>query len=215
MPLSDEEINQIWSTQGDTPYRPSIVYEMSLTPIVPEALAPGPRLVGAIGAVARARGGRHDPFTGVAYGPPVPAMTVAIDDPAWAPALAFVPTMRSTASLAFDVDSRRSPPSRRRSGWRAIRTTTVQLVWESLAAGPAGSRSGRRRMRAARRGDRPGRDPDQRRRLPDRGAAAGGPRRRPAVAGSCCYARRSFTRCGGGPSKTVRSAPLLVTLYRS
>ena len=34
MSTTDEQINQIWSTQGDTHYRPSAVYELSLTPIV-------------------------------------------------------------------------------------------------------------------------------------------------------------------------------------
>ena len=29
-PATDEQINQIWSTQGDTSYHPSVVYEMAL-----------------------------------------------------------------------------------------------------------------------------------------------------------------------------------------
>ncbi len=34
-PLSSDEINQIWSTQGDTTYRPSLLYEFTLIPIEP------------------------------------------------------------------------------------------------------------------------------------------------------------------------------------
>lgn len=32
-PLATEEINQLWATQGDTAYRPSVAYEVSLVPV--------------------------------------------------------------------------------------------------------------------------------------------------------------------------------------
>ena len=35
-PLADEQLNQIWSTQGSTVYRPSVIYEIALAPIEPE-----------------------------------------------------------------------------------------------------------------------------------------------------------------------------------
>jgi len=34
-PLSSDEINQIWSTQGDAAYRPSLLYEFTLIPVEP------------------------------------------------------------------------------------------------------------------------------------------------------------------------------------
>lgn len=34
-PLSSEEINQIWATQGDTAYRASLAYELALAPVTP------------------------------------------------------------------------------------------------------------------------------------------------------------------------------------
>jgi len=47
-PLTLDQINHIWSTQGDVTYRPSIGYEMSLLPVVPKMPAVASPLVSAI-----------------------------------------------------------------------------------------------------------------------------------------------------------------------
>ena len=49
---ADEQINQIWSTQGDTVYRPSLVYEITLAPVDPETPAAQPPRVASLGALA-------------------------------------------------------------------------------------------------------------------------------------------------------------------
>lgn len=50
--LSTDEINQIWSNQRDVTYRPSVAYEVSITPIIPtEKKVPAP-LVGEISFVS-------------------------------------------------------------------------------------------------------------------------------------------------------------------
>src|SRR5688572_6826839 len=58
IPLTLDQINHIWSTQGDVAYRPSIAYEMGLAPIPPSELAlAGPLVAAKIGrASCRERG---------------------------------------------------------------------------------------------------------------------------------------------------------------
>jgi hypothetical protein len=215
MSITDEQINQIWSTQGDTHYRPSVVYEMSLTPIVPEALAPEPRIVGAIGAAARAGRGRHEPFTGVAYGPPVPAVTIDVSDPAWVPAIAFVLDDLLHRSLAVDVDGEAFEDFTPEVWLAGDPDDSVELVWEAWR--PTGWAAVGTPQDVTPHG--PALDPAA---IP--AGAPGFPIEAPLPEDLAddqsslqllLYARRSFTRLDGGPSEIVRSAPLLVTLYRS
>jgi hypothetical protein len=215
MSTTDEQINQIWSTQGDTHYRPSVVYEMSLTPIIPPTIAPPPRLVGAVGAEARAISDRHTAFSGAIAGPPVRAQTIDTGDRAWAPALAWVHADALHRSLAFDVDSPAFAAFQPAIWLAGDPTESVNLVWEvwratgwevtgtPQAAQPQGIAI----------------DPDA---IP---AAGGGfptstplPETLPPGPMSLqllLYAERSFTRFDGGPTETVRSQPLLLTLWRS
>jgi uncharacterized protein DUF4255 len=37
-PLTLDQINHLWATQGDVTYRPSVAYEMSLLPVIPKVL---------------------------------------------------------------------------------------------------------------------------------------------------------------------------------
>lgn len=215
MSTTDEQINQIWSTQGDTHYRPSAVYEMSLTPIVPRDLAPEPAIVGAIGAEVRADGDRHAGFTGAVSGPPVEAVSIDTGDPGWEPALAFVYASALHRTLAFDVASAEFAAFTPQLWLAGDPGTPVDLVWEAWrttgweASGPpqAATPFG------------PVLDPHN---IPF--GAPGFPLATAlpeALAGTetslqlLLHARRSFTRYPGGPTETVRSAPLLVTLYRS
>lgn len=215
MSITDEQINQIWSTQGDTHYRPSIVYEMSLTPIVPSDLAPEPQIVGAIGAVARGPAGRHEPFAGAALGPPVRAQAVDVGNRAWIPVIALVYEDALHRTLAFDVDSPAFEDFTPEIWLAGDPAESVQLVWEAWR--PTGWASVGTPQDASPHG--PTIDPAA---IP---AAADGfpiatplPESLPADASSLqllLYAEHRFTRFAGGPTQTVRSAPLLVTLYRS
>lgn len=48
--INTEEINQIWSTQGEVVYRPSALYEIALAPIIPKQQTLGSPRVAAISA---------------------------------------------------------------------------------------------------------------------------------------------------------------------
>ncbi|GGX39081.1 DUF4255 domain-containing protein [Saccharospirillum salsuginis] len=106
-PATDEQINQLWSTQGDTSYRPSILYEFSLTPILqPDTQKPEPPRVGAFGLETRADiGRRYDPFAGTVQEPQPRTGEVTITNPAWTPLIAWVDGSDIRTSLTLDVDS--------------------------------------------------------------------------------------------------------------
>lgn len=90
-PLDIEAINHIWSTQGDVAYRPSVAYELALAPIVPRAAKPPERFVGALGMEVRAdMDAATAAFRSVAATPPVLARTVNTTREDWAPAICFV-----------------------------------------------------------------------------------------------------------------------------
>lgn len=105
MPMTDEQLNQVWSTQGDTAYRPSVVYEFALFPVVPSVPRQGAFRVGAVGLEARAAGNRFTQFAGVIQGPRVPLAVVDTRDPAWAPMLAWLQGDVAVRTLALDVSA--------------------------------------------------------------------------------------------------------------
>lgn len=212
MPITDEQINQIWSTQGDTAYRPSITYEMSLVPIIPSQLRSPPLLVGAIGAQARAGTGRHAPFTGIVSAPPVPAAEVTIEDPAWTPLLCWVEGGTCHLSLAFDVDDPAFAAFSPAVWLAGDPAATVELTWEvwqsdgwtvvgtPISAQPYGT----------------GIDPDA---IPEDPGNFPLALTLPASLAPgdnslqlLLYAQRQVA---GPPSRTLRSNPLLITLFRS
>lgn len=214
MSTSDEQINQVWSTQGDAHYRPSAVYEMSLTPIMPQDLMPEPAIVGAIGAEVRANDDRFSPFSGVVSGPPVQGRIVDTRNPAWVPATALVLDDTLHQSLSFDVDSPAfaafSPQV-----WIAGDTgDTVDLVWQAWRS------SGWEVVGAAQTESPATLDIDPENiptGLPGFPVTAPLPEAlAPGVASLqlMLTAERSFESYPGGPTETVRSAPLLITLWR-
>ena len=214
MSTSDEQINQIWSTQGDTHYRPSAVYEMSLTPIVPNELAAPHRLVGAVGAQARSGADRHTAFSGVASGPPVHAQSVDIGDRAWTPATALIHDDALHRSLALDVDSAEFAAFTPQVWLAGDPAETVQLVWEAWR--PAGWQASGAPQPAQPFGISI--DPDAIPTAPLFPIDAPLPETLDPADQSLqllLFAERSFSRFDGGPTETARSAPLLITLYRS
>jgi len=125
--LSSQEINQIWSTQGDVPYRPSLLYEFALLPIEPKTFATPPLPVAA--------GGAHvDTFAKL---DPVPPKKPAIwESPVvetglgteWAPALSFVVTGKATQSVMLKHAANLKAPL-----WLAgPKTEAVDLVWQKI-----------------------------------------------------------------------------------
>ncbi|MBL4661548.1 MAG: DUF4255 domain-containing protein [Alcanivoracaceae bacterium] len=93
-PLADEQINQIWSTQGDLIYRPSVVYEIALAPIEPSKQAPQAARVASIGHIAGIdMSKQHSSWQEAqrqTWFPLVPSMAVDISNPQWAPAIVMV-----------------------------------------------------------------------------------------------------------------------------
>lgn len=103
-PLSAEAINQLWSTQGDVVYRPSLAYELALAPVLPRQPAPQSALVGATGRDVGAHLGRL-PFAGIAETPPVAAARVDSRSEDWAPRVCFVQGGACAESLALELGS--------------------------------------------------------------------------------------------------------------
>jgi hypothetical protein len=105
-PLTTDEINHLWSTQGDVGYRPSVAYEIALAPVVPAERAVGGPLAGALGFEVRADlAARRQPFNGATAPPPVTATTVDTGAAGWAPRICFVVGDVCTQSLAFAIGS--------------------------------------------------------------------------------------------------------------
>jgi hypothetical protein len=90
--LSLDDLNHIWSTQGDTPYRLSVGYELALLPLpLARAVARGAR-VGAIGVEVQT-GARRPPLPPLgadAHTPQVPAVYVDSSRPDWAPHICWL-----------------------------------------------------------------------------------------------------------------------------
>jgi hypothetical protein len=109
-PLADEQINQIWSSQGEAIYRPSVVYEIALAPIEPLSPAGQAARVGSVGNLATgdmANSHAAWPEDRATLPPLVPAMAVNISNPQWAPAAALLTGSGAARScqlsLTFEV----------------------------------------------------------------------------------------------------------------
>jgi hypothetical protein len=132
-PLSSEEINQIWSTQGEVAYRPSLLYEIALLPIEPKRRSspPLPVVAGGLNLQSRANvvDGRH--------APPVrpaawlsPRMEIG-EGANWAPALSYVTAGIATQSISVAAAEDLEVPV-----WIAGRAgVSVRLVWQRINRG--------------------------------------------------------------------------------
>lgn len=98
-PLEMEEINHIWTTQGDLVYRPSLSYEFALVPVMPA----GPPHVDStvIGVSGEVHAGLAEaPAPGVAIEiPPVPGGRLGLAADGWLPAIAFLDQGRFVHAL--------------------------------------------------------------------------------------------------------------------
>ncbi len=101
--LTTEELNQLWSTQQNTSYTPSVLYEFALTPIVPKETTKGSPLVAGAGVEGRSS---SDPYESeesdsLVYEAPVSTMTVNPSNPDWSPALCLVYDGACTQNISF------------------------------------------------------------------------------------------------------------------
>lgn len=207
-----EQLNQVWSTQGDTAYRPSVFYEMALTPIMPSERRPPALLVGSIGQETRSRmASRFAPFDGTVAAPPVQPAEVDIDDPQWIPALCWVIDGECQRSLAVKSGTGFTP-----AVWVAGDTAdTVELVWQvwtkdgwttqgsPLTVTPFSTGLDPDHVPSA----IPGTFPEELTlpfAIPDHANATQG----------LLYAQRTVTPVPDQPPVTLRSDPLLLSLYQ-
>ena len=128
--LGLDQLNQLWSTQGDTVYRPSALFEVSLTPVIPRAPAIPAPLVGAVGLGVRADMAART-GAGPAIPPSVSVTQPATDAEAWTPALCLVAggACLQSVSLALGSDAlNHFEPA----AWVAgARGSEVRLRWET------------------------------------------------------------------------------------
>jgi len=104
-PLNLDNLNHIWSTQGDTAYRLSVAYEMALAPVpLAEAVERSP-LVGETGTSARGSMDRNAlPDSGFGIlpsAPTVPEIKVDTSRSDWTPHICFVYQNACVYTLAF------------------------------------------------------------------------------------------------------------------
>ncbi|MEL6337348.1 MAG: DUF4255 domain-containing protein [Pseudomonadota bacterium] len=214
MSTTDEQINQIWSTQGEAHYRPSIVYEMSLTPIIPQPIGPDPVIVGEIGLETRVGDDRFAPFEGRIMGPPVRALTIDLRDPGWPPATAFVLDDTLHRALAIDVEDPAFAGFVPAIWLAGDPNSSVDLVWEVWT--PGGFVATGAPIAATPRGV--ALDPLAIPTGPGFPLPVPLPQALPPGEASLqfmLFAERRFTPGPGAPEAVARSEPLLLTLWRT
>ena len=134
-PLSPDDLNHIWSTQGDVIYRPSVVYEMALAPVVPVEKALGSPLVGAVGTEIRSdMKTQKDPFGENVAVPPVLRAAVDTSLEAWTPSICLVDQGDCLQSLFF-VSGSQALNDFTPAVWIAGEVNApVLLVWEKWSS---------------------------------------------------------------------------------
>jgi hypothetical protein len=205
-PLGLEQINQLWSTQGETPYRASIAYELSLAPVLPDHKDSGSPLTGGIGISVRP--GLHaTSFDRVVLSPLPRATLVDFSAEDWAPQVAFVYAGACAQALHFQVGDAAlaaftpavwtaGKPGEHVSlcwetwesaqGWQAAAGTPPDVVLTDPALDPERVGSATTTSIALPFKDRPGQ--------------------------MVLFGQRSYIRAADGVTLRVRSNPLLVTL---
>jgi hypothetical protein len=101
-PLGLEQINQLWSTQGQTPYRASIAYELSLAPVLPEHKDLGGPLTSSV-TISAKPGFDATSSDRVTFSPLPPATSMDFRAEDWAPQAAFVYAGACVQALHFQV----------------------------------------------------------------------------------------------------------------
>ena len=207
--LNPDDLNHIWSTQGDVSYRPSVAYEMSLAPVIPAQRTIGSPLVGAAGSQIRADiAARREPFEGEALAPPVLLTVVDVSQADWAPAIALIHQGQCAQSLAFARDSdalQNFAPA----VWVAGEVgEAVNLAWEKWTHTQGWQRQDDTQTATA---TDPAIDPAR------AGEAVTSEIDLPIgmneTGQAVLYAERTYLRASDGRPVTVRSNPVLVTVF--
>jgi Pvc16 N-terminal domain len=137
--LSSEEINQIWVSQHDVPYRPSLLYEFALLPVEPKVYGRPSLPVVAGGALKSVLARIGSPDVQTPMPPQSPYMEGAQGD-AWAPLISFVvqtvvviPGGTQLVARALQSASVDAAPL---ALWIAApQGETVRLIWQHVVGG--------------------------------------------------------------------------------
>jgi hypothetical protein len=214
-PLNLDNLNHIWSTQGDTAYRLSVAYEMALAPVPLTEAVERSLLVGEIGTKAQGDMDR-EPLPAGGFGietstPAVPKVTVDVRRPDWSAHICFVDEANSKLAYTLLVPKSQLP----RPGLLPLKvllagvpSNQVELVWETWEPSAGGwTKSGSSQNETI---EIDTIDPENY----DPGLAADIdlPIRRKGQA--TLYAERAWERPDGS-TVTLRSNPLLVTVYKA
>lgn len=208
-PLSPDDLNHIWSTQGDVSYRPSVVYEMALAPVVPHEKALGSPLVGAVGSEIRSdMRARKEPFSGSAAVPPVLRTEIDVSHEDWAPAICLVAGDHCLQSLSFAGGSQALTDFTPAVWVAGELNSPVVLVWEKWTSSQGWERQTPTRNSVA---TTTAIDPDE------VAEAVKTDFELPFAANetgqAVLFAERTYTRSVDNQPITVRSNPVLVTVY--
>ena len=134
LPLGNEELHNLWSTQGDVTYRTSVCYEFALSPIVPSQPRRQDVPVEMIDWEARAnienRDAPFDAANGVRFLPPVRARTVDFQPVDWLPAICFVLSGVCLPTLTFQSDDPSLPGFAAQVWVAGDPNASVTLRWE-------------------------------------------------------------------------------------
>ena len=207
-PLSPDDINHLWSTQGDVSYRTSVAYEMALAPVVPREPGRGSPLVGSVGYDVHGRvSARRDVFSRATESPPPRRAIVDVSLEGWAPQICFVHGENCAYSLAFEVGSQALDDFQPLIVVAGAPGADVSLRWDEWQ-----SETGWKPTEAATEAQATTTTIDPERM--DLVETTVVPLPLTDQAGqSVLYAIREYVRRSDGRTLTVRSNPLLVTLY--
>jgi len=161
--LSLDDLNHVWSTQGDTPYRLSVGYELALLPLpLVSPSARGPR-VGSIGVQAQ----RSSDYTALPPGgfdagaraPQVPAVRVESARPDWTPHICWLAddgslqysltTADDALPASLKVIALGAPGAEVRLGWEIWNPDETDPRWQPAEAAPANLTLATDRLRPA------------------------------------------------------------------
>ncbi len=209
-PLGTDDINHIWSTQGDVTYRPSIGYEMTLMPVLPKERQSEPPLVGRIGSEVRADiRAATAPFGATISAPPVKRTQVNIDNPGWQPMISFVKDGICANSLVFPLGSTELADFEPRVWVTGAPGAPATLVWQRWTSAAGWQQVAETTPTTA---TTPILDPEQvataqtvTLALPQALRDEGGQ--------GVLFAQRSWIRPADAVTLTVRSNPLLITVF--
>ncbi|WP_374569188.1 Pvc16 family protein [Ideonella sp.] len=208
--LGLDQLNQLWSTQGDTVYRPSALFELSLAPVLPRTpTIPAPR-VGGLGFEARGTMAARHAGPTAAMRTAVPMVGLMRPDTGpetWAPALCLVDDSACLLSVSFAVGSAELTAFAPEAWIAGAPGSSAQLRWETweAAAGWQTQAPGGPLLIAD-----AALDPDAVGSATTRATTLPFDDRPGQLA---LYAERLVTRAADGVQITVRSNPVLVTLH--